>query len=59
MKNITLSDDDIIGGVVGGIAEHFGIDPTILRILTVIVFLYGTQHMALLYLILWAIMPDK
>jgi len=48
----------MIGGVCGGIAEYFNIDPTIIRLLTVIIALtYGTGILA--YLIAWIIIPEK
>ena len=48
--------EKIIGGVCGGLAEYFNVDPTLLRILWVIVTLAGGAGL-LLYLILWVIMP--
>lgn len=50
--------DKMLGGVCGGVAEYFGWDPTIVRIVWALaVLLYGTG--ILLYLICWAIMPIK
>ena len=31
-KRLTLSDDRKLGGVCGGIAEYFDVDPTLIRI---------------------------
>lgn len=46
----------MIGGVCGGIAEYLDVDPTVVRVLWVLVaFLAGTG--ILLYLILWIVMP--
>jgi len=48
--------EKMIAGVCGGIAEYLDVDPTIVRIVWVLVaFLAGTG--ILLYLILWVIMP--
>ncbi len=48
--------EKMIAGVCGGIAEYLDIDPTIVRVLWVLVaFLAGTG--ILLYLILWIVMP--
>lgn len=45
-------------GVCSGLANYFDIDPTVMRILFLVAFLFfGTG--ALLYLILWIVMPDK
>ena len=46
-----------IAGVCAGIAEHFGWDPTIVRLVAVLsIFLPGPQVLA--YLILWLVMPS-
>lgn len=48
--------EKMIGGVCGGLAEYFNVDPTIVRILWVIISLLGGAGI-LLYIILWVIMP--
>jgi len=57
-KRLYKSDDQILGGVCGGIAEYFDIDPTIVRLSCVILFLIGAP-IPLLYILGWVIMPDK
>ena len=48
--------DKILGGVCGGVAEHYGWDPTLVRLAWAVVSLcYGAG--ILLYLIAWIIMP--
>jgi phage shock protein PspC (stress-responsive transcriptional regulator) len=48
----------IIGGVCGGIAEYFGLDPTLVRIITVLLmFLPGVG--ILTYVIGWIIIPKR
>ena len=47
----------MIGGVCGGFGEFFGIDPTLIRILFVMLGILGGQGI-LLYLILLIIIPD-
>ena len=50
--------DSIIGGVCGGIAEYFDIDPTLIRLLAIlIVFLGGVGVIA--YIIAWVIIPQN
>jgi len=49
----------MIGGVCGGIAEYFGIDPVLVRIIAVILLLPGGLPGLLPYLILWAVVPKK
>jgi len=51
-------DDRVIAGVCGGIAQYLGIDPTIIRIIFVLIFL--TEGFGLmLYLILWVVVPEE
>jgi phage shock protein C len=48
--------EKILGGVCGGLAEYFGVDPTIVRALWILFSLaYGTG--IVLYIVLWIIMP--
>lgn len=50
--------DKKIGGVCGGLAEYFGIDSLIIRIIFVILVVgYGTGILA--YLLLWLLAPRK
>lgn len=57
MGKLTLSySDRIIGGVCGGIAEYFGWDTTIIRILFAIATIVGVGSPILVYLILWLVM---
>ena len=46
-----------IAGVCGGIAEYFGIDATIVRIIAVILLLPGGLPGFLPYIILWLVVP--
>ena len=50
--------DKMIGGVCGGLAEYFEVDPTILRVLFVVALFFGTMGFWL-YILLWIIMPKK
>ena len=46
----------LLGGVCGGLANYIGIDPTLVRIIWVIVSLFAGSGV-LIYLVLWVIMP--
>jgi len=49
-----------IGGVLGGFAEHFAIDPTILRVGFVLLsFLSAAFPGVLVYILLWIIIPAQ
>lgn len=54
-KYYRSATDKKIGGVCGGLAEYFGIDPLLVRLL--FVFLAGSG--LLLYLLLWVLAPQK
>jgi len=48
----------MIGGVCGGVGQYFNIDPTLIRILFIIlVFLWGGG--LILYLIMWILVPEE
>jgi len=58
MARLVKSADKKIFGVCGGLANYFGIDPTIMRIIALILLLvYGVGGFA--YLILAFVMPSK
>ncbi|MCZ2114366.1 MAG: PspC domain-containing protein [Anaerolineae bacterium] len=59
-KRLTrVEEGRMIAGVCTGLGRYFGVDPTIIRILFLLLFLFAGGGV-LLYLILWAIMPlDK
>lgn len=60
MKRLYRSRDErMIGGVAGGIAEYFEVDPTLVRIIFVLLLLPGFFPGILLYMILWAIIPPE
>lgn len=53
------SSDRIIAGVCGGIARYFDLDPTIVRVLYVVVSFFSAAFPgALLYLVLMLVMPS-
>ncbi len=50
--------NSMIAGVVGGLAEYFDLDVTVLRIIYVLVSLFSAAFPGLIvYLILWVLMP--
>jgi phage shock protein C len=51
------SSDKKIAGVCGGIAAYLGWDPTLVRLLWILLTLAGGSGI-LIYLILWVVMPD-
>lgn len=55
-KKLSRSNNKMIGGVCAGIAEYLGLDPTIIRVVWVLL-LFFAGFGILLYLILWIVMP--
>lgn len=53
------TDNRMIAGVCGGIAEYFDIDPVLVRIIAVILLLPGGLPGFLPYVILWIVVPPK
>lgn len=50
--------EKVIAGVAGGLADFFGLDPTLIRIFFVLITFFGGSGI-LLYIILWLLIPDE
>ncbi|WP_322489576.1 PspC domain-containing protein [Chloroflexus sp.] len=50
------STDKMIGGVCGGLAQYFAVDPVIVRLIFVLVFFINGISLPI-YLVLWIVMP--
>ncbi len=50
--------DQVIGGVCGGIADYFGIDAVLIRLLAVAAILIGGGGL-LAYIIMWVVIPEE
>ena len=48
--------DSMIGGVCGGLGKYFSIDPTLIRLIFVVLTVFGGGGV-LIYLILWIVIP--
>jgi phage shock protein PspC (stress-responsive transcriptional regulator) len=58
-KRLTRSlNDRVIGGVCGGLGQYLGMDPTIVRLLFVLLALCG-GHGVLIYLIMLLVVPSE
>jgi phage shock protein C len=50
----------VIAGVIGGFAEYFNRDPTLLRVLYVVVSILSAAFPGVLvYLLLWVLIPSR
>lgn len=50
-------NDKMLAGVAGGLARSLGLDPVIVRVVLVLLFLAPHSPALLIYLILWLVMP--
>lgn len=48
--------DRKIAGVCGGLADYFEIDPTWMRLLFLLLFVFGGSSL-LVYIVMWIVMP--
>jgi len=58
-RKLTRSNDKMLGGVCAGVAEHLGVDPTIVRLLTVVLGVIFFPLAEIGYVIAWAVMPQR
>lgn len=57
-KLFRSNKDKMLGGVAGGLAEYFAIDPTLVRIIFVVSLFAGGAGI-LAYIILWIVVPEE
>jgi len=59
-KSLTRSTSNrMIAGVCASLGDYLGIDPTIVRLLTVLAFFTGFSGIAIVYLIMALIVPEQ
>ena len=59
MKKLYRSSNRIVAGVCGGIAEYFDVDPTVIRVVYLILSLFSAGFPGLLlYIILRVLIPN-
>lgn len=57
-RKLRRSRDKMIAGVCGGLAEYFGMDPTLMRVLYVLISLVSAAFPGLIaYIVLMFVMP--
>lgn len=50
----------VIAGVVGGLADYFGLDPGLARIIYVLVSIFSAAFPGILvYIVLWILIPQR
>jgi phage shock protein C len=57
-KRLFRSKEKKIAGVAGGLADYLNLDPTIIRLLFVVIAFAGGASV-LVYLIMWLVVPEE
>ncbi len=58
-KRLYKSRNKILCGVCGGIADYFGIDPTIVRLILIVLVIAGFGTGVVIYIVGAVIMPER
>ena len=58
-KRLMRSNDRVIAGVCGGLAEYFDFDPVLVRIAYAFLTLFTAFCGLIFYIVLWIVMPEK
>lgn len=59
-KRLTRSNNRVIAGVIAGFAEYFDIDPTVLRVIYVLLSIASVGFPGILvYIICWIFIPKQ
>ena len=58
-KRLMRSNDRVIAGVCGGLAEYFEFDPVLVRIAYAFLTLFTCFSGLIFYIVLWICMPEK
>ena len=51
------SQNAMVGGVCSGVADYFGLDVTLVRVLTVLGVVFGLGSVAVAYIVAWVLLP--
>lgn len=59
-RRLTRSGQDrMLGGVCSGVARYFDVDVNLVRVLTAVGAVLGVGSLVVVYLILWAVLPQE
>ena len=58
-KRLMRSNDRVVAGVCGGLAEYFDFDPTLVRIGYAFLTFFTAFSGLIFYLVLWLVMPER
>lgn len=48
-----------VAGVCGGLGDYFNVDPTIMRLIYIMVILFSVGLGILAYIVMWVVMPEE
>lgn len=58
-KKLYRSQSRMLGGVCGGLAEYWNVDPTFIRVVFAVLFFVPMMPIVLPYLIMWLLIPER
>ncbi len=58
-KKLYRSRSRMLGGVCGGLAEYWNVDPTLIRVAVAVLFFVPMIPVVLPYLIMWLLIPER
>ncbi|MBQ5662940.1 MAG: PspC domain-containing protein [Bacteroidaceae bacterium] len=59
MAKLTRSNNKLVAGVCGGLAEHFGLNVSAMRIVFILLLFLTFSAAGIAYIILWCLLPTK
>ena len=51
-------DDRMVAGVCSGVADYFGVDVTLVRLVTVLGAVFGLGSLVVAYVVAWILLPE-
>lgn len=58
-RKLTRSNDRMLAGVCGGLAEYFGLDTTVVRVCYALLTVFTAFSGVIVYIILMIVMPER
>jgi phage shock protein C len=58
-RKLVRTDDRLVGGVCGGIARFFDLDPTMVRVAYALLTIFTAFSGVIVYLVMWMLVPEE
>lgn len=52
-------DNKVVAGVCAGVADYFGVDVTLVRLVTVLGAVFGVGTFVVAYVVAWLLLPEE